>query len=108
MLCKRKASPVLHLTCHFCLQFPDQSEKDMEEVMRLQEEIDELLINQKPRGIWASYASMYGFIWLEERCYIFQNNFNNLAPSYKMELDYWNCFLQDGARLLELFFTRWS
>ena len=39
----------------FVLQEP--SEKHLEEISRLQEEIEDTLQKQKPRGIWAAYAS---------------------------------------------------
>ena len=38
-----------------CLQEP--SEKHLEEIARLQDEIETTLQKQKPRGIWAAYAS---------------------------------------------------
>ena len=31
------------------------------------------------------------FLWLQDRVFPFQNNPKNLDPSYKMDLDLWDC-----------------
>ena len=32
------------------------------------------------------------FLWLSDSFFSFQNNSQNLEPSYKIDLDLWDCF----------------
>ena len=41
----------------FVLQLQEQTPEQLDEVSRIQDEIEETLKKYKPRGIWAAYSS---------------------------------------------------
>ena len=59
-------------------------------------------------SVFQSYHTV--FHWLYDRVFFFQNNPKNLDPSYKMDLDIWDCLgrvklvlKQNTIGLIELF-----